>query len=81
MLTQGSKELRLLTLKLYIILQVVLIAAKGGNKESYVAIDQFQFLEIDKGCELFPPEATPPTTPTTTEFTPTEPPNRKYIMT
>ena len=61
-----------------IIFQVVLIAAKGGNKESYVAIDQFQFLQIDKGCELFPPEAQPPTTPTTTEYTPTEPPNRKY---
>ena len=43
-----------------------------------MAIDQFQFLEIDKGCELFPPEAQPPTTPTTTEYTPTEPPNRKY---
>ena len=59
------------------IFQVVLIAAKGGNKESYVAIDQFQFLEIGKGCELFPPEAQPPTTPTTTEYVPTEPPNRK----
>ena len=43
-----------------------------------MAIDQFQFLQIDKGCELFPPEAQPPTTPTTTEYVPTEPPNRKY---
>ena len=44
-----------------------------------MAIDQFQFLEIDKGCELFPPEAQPPTTPTTTEYVPTEPPNRKCL--
>ena len=60
----------------------MVIAAKGGNKKSYVAIDQFQFLETSAGCELYPPEAQPPTTPTTTELTTTvtEPPNRKYII-
>ena len=58
-----------------------MIAAKGGNKESYVAIDQFQFLETSAGCELYPPEAEPPTIPTTTEYVPTEPPNRKYYYT
>ena len=38
-------------------------------EKSYVAVDQFQFLQVSK-CDILPAQATP--TPT-----PTEPPGRK----
>lgn len=53
--------------------RVVVVAEKGSNNLSFVAVDEFEFIGINS-CELSPPEADPnkPTTPK-----PTEPPSRK----
>ena len=53
----------------YFYLQIVVQTSKFGNENSFVAVDQFEFLQISK-CEIRPQEATP--TPP-----PTEPPSRK----
>ena len=50
-------------------LQIVLETPKGQNDQSYVAFDQFLFLQESK-CDLMPAQALP--TPP-----PTEPPGRK----
>ena len=44
---------------------------KGQNDKSFVAVDQFEFLQIS-ACDILPAQATP--TPA-----PTEPPGRKFI--
>ena len=56
--------------------RIVVAVSKGRNKKSYVAVDQFEFLQTD-ACELHPPEATTPVPVTTAE--PTEPPGRKFF--
>ena len=56
------------------------MVSKGKNVKSYVAVDQFEFLQTS-ACELHPPEAKPLTTPApVTTPAPTEPPGRKYII-
>jgi hypothetical protein len=53
------------------------MASKGKNVKSYVAVDQYEFLQTS-ACELHPPEAIPLTTPApVTTPAPTEPPGRK----
>ena len=44
---------------------------KGQNDQSFVAVDQFEFLQIS-ACDILPAQAAP--TPA-----PTEPPGRKFI--
>ena len=57
--------------------RIVVMASKGRNVKSYVAVDQFEFLQTD-ACELHPPEAKPLTTPAPiTTPAPTEPPDRE----
>lgn len=55
---------------------VLMIAEKGDNNKSFVALDEFEFIETEN-CNLNPPEADPDakTTPQ-----PTEPPGRKEIF-
>ena len=58
---------------------------QGKTVNSYVALDQFEFLQTD-ACELHPPEAKPLTTPAPVTTTPkptttaTEPPGRKFSV-
>ena len=57
------------------IFQIVALARRGRNEQSFVAIDQFEFLQTDT-CDFQPKEAWPTTTvqpPTTT--TPLKPEN------
>jgi hypothetical protein len=49
---------------------------RGNNDQSYVAIDQFEFLASDT-CDFEPKEAWPVEPPTTPA--PTEPPGRKFF--
>ena len=51
-------------------------AEKGKNDESFVALDEFAFLQTDL-CEFSPSQAFPTEPPTTP--TPTEPPGRKFV--
>ena len=52
-------------------------AQKGISQESFIAVDEFAFLQTEV-CDLMPPEAKPPAPPvTTTTPAPTEPPGRK----
>ena len=52
-------------------------AQKGTSQESFIAVDEFAFLQTEV-CDLMPPEAKPPAPPvTTTTPAPTEPPGRK----
>lgn len=50
---------------------------RGNNDQSYVAIDQFEFLASDT-CDFEPKEAWPVEPPTTPA--PTEPPGRKFFL-
>ena len=60
--------------------QVKVKAQKGTSPESFIAVDEFAFLQTDVLCDLMPPEAKPPEPPvTTTTPAPTEPPGRKFI--
>ena len=60
-------------------------ATKGTSEESFVAVDEFAFLET-MACDLLPPEAKPidpPITTTPNPITtpaPTEPPGRKNLI-
>ena len=66
--------------------------SKGTNDQSFVAIDQFEFLQTGLDCGIIPdvakPTEAPPTTTSTTTTTtppppttpaPTEPPGRKFL--
>ena len=53
-------------------------AEKGKNDQSFVAVDEFEFLQTEI-CEFKPDQAIPTEPPTTP--TPTEPPGRKYKLT
>ena len=69
---------------IWLFFQIMVFAAKGNNKKSWIAVDEFEFLQSEI-CELYPPEAKPiePTTtpvPTTTTPEPTEPPGRNYYF-
>ena len=57
--------------------QVLVTALKGNNKKSYVAVDEFEFLQLED-CEIQPIEAKPQI-PSSTTPAPTEPPGRKNI--
>ena len=54
--------------------QIVALARRGNNEQSFVAIDQFEFLQSDvcdfEPKEAWPTTAAPPTTTTTTEKKP-----------
>ena len=52
-------------------------AEKGKNDQSFVAVDEFAFLQTDL-CDFSPTQAIPTEPPTTP--TPTEPPGRKYRL-
>ena len=56
--------------------QILVFAMRGNNDQSYVAIDQFEFLASDT-CDFEPKEAWPVEPPTTPA--PTEPPGRKFF--
>jgi hypothetical protein len=56
--------------------QVMIEAEKGKNGESFVALDEFAFLQTDL-CEFSPSQAFPTEPPTTPA--PTEPPGRKFF--
>ena len=58
-------------------MQVVIVAENGKNDESFVAVDEFTFLQTDV-CDFMPSEAVPTEPPTTP--TPTEPPGRKVLI-
>ena len=53
------------------------MAENGKNDESFVAVDEFTFLQTDV-CDFMPSEAVPTEPPTTP--TPTEPPGRKFLV-
>ena len=55
--------------------RIVMVAEKGDNKQSLVAVDEFELIGIEN-CATAPPDADPekPTTPM-----PTEPPNPELI--
>ena len=67
------------------IYQVKLRATKGTSEESFVAVDEFAFLQTN-ACDLLPPEAKPVDPPITTTPSPittpapTEPPGRKNYL-
>ena len=61
----------------YLFIQVVIAAENGKNDESFVAVDEFTFLQTDV-CDFMPSEAVPTEPPTTP--TPTEPPGRKFLI-
>ena len=73
---QGSVEISIENPSDDLEYRIVITVSKGRNKKSYVAVDQFEFLQTD-ACELHPPEATTPVPVTTAE--PTEPPGRKFF--
>ena len=50
-------------------------AQKGTSQESFIAVDEFAFLQTAV-CDFMPAEAVPTEPPTTP--TPTEPPGHKY---
>ena len=52
----------------------MLWAENGKNEKSFIAVDEFGFLQSGI-CDFLPPEAVPTEPPTTPE--PTEPPGRK----
>ena len=52
----------------------MLSAENGKNEKSFIAVDEFGFLQSGI-CDFKPPEAVPTEPPTTPE--PTEPPGRK----
>ena len=52
----------------------MLSAENGKNEQSFIAVDEFAFLQSGI-CDFKPPEAIPTEPPTTPE--PTEPPGRK----
>ena len=60
-------------------------ATKGTSEESFVAVDEFAFLQTN-ACDLLPPEAKPVDPPITTTPNPlttpapTEPPGRKNLV-
>lgn len=56
--------------------QILVFPIRGNNDQSYVAIDQFEFLASDT-CDFEPKEAWPVEPPTTPA--PTEPPGRKFF--
>ena len=70
--------------------KIVIETTKGGNDQSFVVIDQFEFLQSGIDCKILPDAAKPQVTttpkpteaPTTTTQgpttpVPTEPPGRK----
>ena len=54
----------------------MILAEKGTNEESFVAVDEIKFLQTEI-CSFAPPQAVPTEPPTTPA--PTEPPGRKLI--
>ena len=75
-----------------ILLQIELIANRGGNELGFIAIDEIIFLDGENECNILPKEADPTltttvkstttttpkqTTPTTTPVPSTEPPDGK----
>ena len=74
---QGSVEISIDNPSDELEYRIVVMVSKGKNVKSYVAVDQFEFLQTS-ACELHPPEAKPLTTPApVTTPAPTEPPGRK----
>ena len=75
-------------------LQIELIANRGGNELGFIAIDEIIFLDGENECNIMPNEADPTvtttvkstttttpkkTTPTTTPVPSTEPPDGKNL--
>ena len=62
----------------FFITQVVIFAEKGKNDQSFIAVDEFAFLQTEAGCDFKPKEAVPTEPPPTTSTPePTEPPSGK----
>lgn len=61
--------------------KIELLAKKGNNDKSFVAVDSFEFKNTG-WCEFEPKEAVPTTTSstTTTPTIPTEPPKRNFHL-
>ena len=66
----------------YFLFQIEFEANKGGESNSFIAIDEVIFLDGENQCDILPKEADPTLTTTTTTTTPsttpvpsTEPPD------
>ena len=56
----------------------MIFAEKGKNDQSFIAVDEFAFLQTGEGCDFKPKEAVPTEPPPTTSTPePTEPPSGK----
>ena len=66
----------------YHFFQILMVARKGKNDQSFVTIDEFVFLQSPL-CNFQPeaakPTDAPPTAPPTTTPEPTEPPDREIL--